>query len=136
MKKIALFMAALLLLVSCDRLQQNQLLGVWRFERITSYDYTTGKEELAGTNWKTITFKRGGIGYQNDNPITYKLQGDELSITWEGSTTTTVNVNRQERLTNTYTIDELTRDRLQISQDYLDYNKKKHKSTFYFSRFE
>ena len=86
MKKIALFLLGILALCSCSKFPLNSLVGVWSISSINRYDYKFDTQSKSSANYKTITFKRGGVGYAGDNPFNYTLDGDQLRIIYKDGT--------------------------------------------------
>lgn len=121
MKKIVLFFLGVLLLLGCQKAPDRMLLGVWKFEKSTVQYHDTGEIGPVKSDCKTVTFKEGGIGYYNDTPFTYTVNGNELRM-------------MMPNVTNDYTIEELTADRLRYSMVFSEIRP--NKITTYFTRFE
>lgn len=123
MKKSFIILAALL--IGCTKVAdprpEDKIIGVWANQKITCYCYEQDGWIDAGTGWKTLTFKTDGAGFINTNPFRYSISGSVLTIKMKSSAD--------------YTIEELTQDRLQISNTHKT-NGYTYKTTNYLIRYE
>lgn len=120
MKRFILLVMAVLA-IGCQKLPEDKLLGVWRLDRVESrFNDGTLYPVPGPAGFSSITFKKGGIGYIDSEPIEYRINGETLAI-----------IGTKE--TNLYHIEVSTRTELQLSFDVLHTDLRK----FYFmSRFE
>lgn len=84
MKKVLLFVAATLLLISCskDNLTTNGLVGtLWKSELYNS-KYTMDIEFISTSSAKSIYYKNGDVGPQN--VLSYNLDYPEISFSFNG----------------------------------------------------
>lgn len=100
--------------------------GVWMLTEVTGVT-ESGKAQPVGSTIKLWTFKRDGIGYENNlNPFIYEVNGDNLIITL-----------LPEMKKSKYSIKEFT-DKIMVVQTNVPKTQytEGYTNTYYFSRIE
>ena len=121
MKKLLAIIVGALVLFGCQKLPEDRVLGVWRRDRVESrYQDGTLYPVPGAAPFSSITFKRGGIGYCDSNPMEYRISGGTLVI-----------VGAKE--TSSYRIDETTSSTMLLSRDVPHTDTR---NFYYLSRFE
>lgn len=103
MKRILLLLS-LFFVIACEKEGKDLIFGTWALVDYTVIDTKTGKEVSGGTDVKTWMFNDAGSAYVNGGtPLTYKINGDHLTITY-------VNTGNTVK----YDIEELTKSTLRV----------------------